>query len=242
MLTCAIDIRFDSADMVLQIVDSYHDDVCARLRENMLVAVDRDRISNEQKMPATAKLAMLDEVMNVLRNTTLFQAIVDNGVLDAVRAWLEPISPSGALPAVGIQKAFFEVLPKMDLDTTTLKECRLGPIVSFYAKTKRVTPAINRAADTLVSAWSRPVLHRSANFRSRHVETISEAIASQAPSMDLDGDEYYEEEERVERVRERPKKVQRFNTKAALADNQGRKGARLFNSRVRGSQMRVVFH
>lgn len=46
-------------------------------------------------------------------STTLWQSIVDNGVLEAVRQWLEPIYPSGALPAVGIQKAIFEVLPKV---------------------------------------------------------------------------------------------------------------------------------
>lgn len=205
----------------------------------MLVAADRDRISNEQKIPATAKLAMLDEAMGVLRNTTLFQAIVDNDVLAAVRVWLEPIYPSGALPAVGIQKAFFDILPKMDLDTTTLKESKLGPIVSFYAKTKRVTPAVNRAADALVSAWSRPVLHRSANFRNRHVETISEAIASQAPSMDMDGEEGDEEVERVERIRERPKKQQRFNPKQALVENKNKKGARLFGNRVSSDRVSI---
>lgn len=33
----------------------------------MMLAVDKDRQSNENQMPATAKLAMLDEVMAVLR-------------------------------------------------------------------------------------------------------------------------------------------------------------------------------
>jgi hypothetical protein len=33
----------------------------------MMHAVDKDRQSNENQMPATAKLAMLDEVMGVLR-------------------------------------------------------------------------------------------------------------------------------------------------------------------------------
>jgi transcription factor SPN1 len=46
-------------------------------------------------------------------STTLWQSIQDNGVLEAVRQWLEPIAPSGALPAVGIQKAIFEILPKV---------------------------------------------------------------------------------------------------------------------------------
>ena len=55
-------------------------------------------------------------------STTLWQSIVDNGVLEAVRQWLEPINPSGALPAVGIQKAIFEVLPRVRLhvDATLL--------------------------------------------------------------------------------------------------------------------------
>jgi hypothetical protein len=33
----------------------------------MMTAVDKDRQNNENQMPATAKLAMLDEVMGVLR-------------------------------------------------------------------------------------------------------------------------------------------------------------------------------
>ena len=88
-------------------------------------AAEKDRVSNDAKRPATAKLAMLEEVMGILRkcvqgdptnaysSTTLWQSIVDNGVLEAVKNWLVPISPSGAIPAVGIQKAIFEILPKV---------------------------------------------------------------------------------------------------------------------------------
>ena len=113
-----------------KIVDSYHDDVCMRLRDRMMAAGDKDRESVRVKHPATAKLALLDEVMSILRkcvssalqiiryltarhSTTLWQSIIDNAVLEAVKYWLEPIDPGGALPAVGIQKAFFEVLPKV---------------------------------------------------------------------------------------------------------------------------------
>lgn len=46
-------------------------------------------------------------------STTMWQPIQDSRLLDAVTQWLEPIRPSGALPAVGIQKAIFEVLPKV---------------------------------------------------------------------------------------------------------------------------------
>jgi transcription factor SPN1 len=45
----------------------YHEDVCNRLRERMERAAEKDRSSHEKKLPATAKLAMLEDVMAVLR-------------------------------------------------------------------------------------------------------------------------------------------------------------------------------
>jgi transcription factor SPN1 len=179
----------------------------------------------------------------------MWQGIVDNGVLDAVRAWLEPMYPSKALPAVGIQKAFFEVLPKvcshpsacssdhslttsqMDLDTQTLKECRLGPIILFYTKTKAVTPIINRQADALVQAWSRPIIKRPANFRSKHVQSQAEVIRNQERegSDDVDGGR------RVGAVAPEPtRRKKRFDPTQALKENEGRKGARLYISKVGG--------
>jgi transcription factor SPN1 len=50
-----------------QLVETYYDDICARLRERMLAAAAKDRASNNAGMPATAKLAMLEEVMSTLR-------------------------------------------------------------------------------------------------------------------------------------------------------------------------------
>ncbi|ORY28635.1 hypothetical protein BCR39DRAFT_534575 [Naematelia encephala] len=199
----------------VDIVDSYHDEVCVRLRTRMMNAAERDKQSNDAKLPAFAKLAMLDEAMAVLRNTTLWQSIVDNGVLEAVRQWLEPIYPSGALPAVGIQKAIFEVLPKMDLDTTTLKECRLGPIVLFYTKTKRVTPAINRQADDLVQAWSRPIIKGGSGGARRRDQEEDQEGAAEIIAL---------------AARER-KREKRFDARKATEENKGKKGARLFNTR-----------
>ena len=106
---------------------------------------------------------------------------------------------------------------QMDLDTQTLKECRLGPIVLFYTKTKRVTPAINRSADSLVQAWSRPIIKRPASFRNRLVET----------QENMERDVELEEEVRRERRK-------RFDVATALKENEGRKGARLYLSKVNG--------
>ncbi|WRT65848.1 uncharacterized protein IL334_002799 [Kwoniella shivajii] len=218
------------------IVDNYHDEICARLRDRMISAADKDEAANRQKLPGTAKLAMLDEVMSVLRNTTLWQSIVDNGVLEAVKRWLEPL-PDRSLPSVGIQKAIFEVLPKMDLDTTTLKECRLGPIVLFYTKTKRVTPAINRQADSLVQSWSRPIIKRPANYRSKHINTqdeMNDPTQTRLQIRENESQEYELSQTQSSQSQfmgpggaQQRTKQKRFDTRTALAENANRKGARL---------------
>ena len=92
---------------------------------------------------------------------------MDNNLLEGVRRWLEPL-PDKSLPALDIQKEFFPILKKMEfIDTSVLKESKLGPVILFYTKCKRVTPDIQRAANDLVSIWSRPIIKRSASYRDR---------------------------------------------------------------------------
>lgn len=102
---------------------------------------------------------------------SLAQSIIDNNLLKVVRGWLEPL-PDKSLPALNIQNAFFEILGKMDIDTNTLKESGLGRIVLFYTRCTRVTTKIQRQADALVAAWSRPIIKRSSSYRDRHIPTI----------------------------------------------------------------------
>jgi len=116
------------------------------------------------------KLKSLPKVMGALRKSSLWQSIVDNNLLEGVRRWLEPL-PDKSLPALNIQKDIFSILPTLDIDTAVLKESKLGRIVLFYTKCKRVTPDIVRTADSLVSAWSRPIIKRSASYRDRTIPT-----------------------------------------------------------------------
>lgn len=171
-------------------------------------------------------------------SSTLWTSVVDNGVLEAVRAWLEPMDTTAALPAVGIQNALFEVLPKMDIDTPTLKESRLGPIVLFYTKTKRVTPAINRAADGLVQAWSRPIIKRPNDFRTRHVDTVDdlpgggEGRSSQGQSQSQGEGQSQGMGLGASQITQAQRR-RRFDAAAAVRENHGRKGARLPQIKVR---------
>ncbi|KAB5591508.1 Transcription factor iws1 [Ceratobasidium theobromae] len=151
-------------------LDMHADEEVTRLRQAMHAAADRDIEANASKQPAVAKLKMLGEVMDTLQKSSLAQSVLDNNLFEGVRRWLEPL-PDKSLPALSIQNAFFEIMPKLFIDTATLKESGLGKIVLFYTKCKRVTPAIRRIADTLVANWSRPIVKRSASYRDRLVPT-----------------------------------------------------------------------
>jgi transcription factor SPN1 len=107
--------------------------------------------------------------------SSLEQSIIDNNLLMGVKRWLEPL-PDKSLPALNIQQEFFRTLPEFKwIDAAVLKESQLGRIILFYTKCKRVTPEVHRAANGLVSKWSRPIIKRSASYRDRVVPVAAEA-------------------------------------------------------------------
>ncbi len=87
-----------------------------------------------------------------------------------MRRWLEPL-PDRSLPALNIQRQLFAILGRLPIDEITLKMSGLGKVVLFYSMCKRTDPAIKRAAEKLIEIWSRPILKRSASYRTRAIET-----------------------------------------------------------------------
>ncbi|KAH7908340.1 transcription factor iws1 [Hygrophoropsis aurantiaca] len=157
-----------------EILDRFADEEVSRLREAMLSAAADDEQANREKLPATNKLKLLPQVMEVLRKQSLSQSIMDNNLLEGVRRWLEPL-PDRSLPALNIQRDFFPILKKMEfIDSAVLKESGLGRIVLFYSKCKRVTSDVQRIANDLISTWSRPIIKRSASYRDRVIPTALE--------------------------------------------------------------------
>ncbi|EFP85355.2 uncharacterized protein PGTG_11524 [Puccinia graminis f. sp. tritici CRL 75-36-700-3] len=140
------------------------DEEVSRLRTEMLSAADTDIQANEERRPATGKLMLLPKVKSTIQKSHLETAILDNGVLEAVKKWLEPL-PDRSLPALNIQRELLELLSKMSIDTQSLKSSELGKIVLFYTKCPRVDPTIKRMADQLVTRWIKPILRRSARSR-----------------------------------------------------------------------------
>lgn len=75
---------------------------------------------------------------------------------------------------------------QMDIDAQTLKESYLGRVVLFYTKAPRVQGPIKRQADSLVQAWSRPILGRSSDMRNRKVPNIKDLdLTAAAEDIDM---------------------------------------------------------
>ncbi|KAG1180195.1 hypothetical protein G6F70_000366 [Rhizopus microsporus] len=142
------------------------DDELSHLRDRMKGACEEDAISNGERKPAVAKLKMLNEVMSILTNKHLQDLILDNGLLDAIRVWLEPL-PDRSLPSLDIQVAMLDILDRLPISGEHLRESGVGKIVYFYTKCSRVEQHIKRKADQLVAKWSRLVIKRSENYKER---------------------------------------------------------------------------
>jgi len=144
------------------------DETVENLRLAMLEAAKCDTEAVDNNLPATHKLAMVDEVRDLLGRQTLLSVAVDCGILKGIRRWLEPL-PNKSLPAYNVQKLMFEILAKLKPDFTHLQESGIGKIVMFYTKDARPERHIKREAEKLVRDWSRPILGRSDDYRSREV-------------------------------------------------------------------------
>ncbi|GAA5934093.1 transcription factor SPN1 [Sporobolomyces koalae] len=153
-------------------LEMMNDEAVANLRNKMILAAERDVEDNQDGKPATHKLRMLPKVIDLMQKTALAETIVEGGLLEAVKKWLEPLKDK-SLPALNIQRPLFNILRTLTIETSALKSSELGRVVYFYTKCKRVDPAIARLANQLVSDWMRPILRRSKAFVDREVQEHS---------------------------------------------------------------------
>ncbi|KAJ1973111.1 Transcription factor iws1 [Dimargaris xerosporica] len=162
------------------------DEIVARLRERMKEMAELDRLHNNEKRPAIGKVGMLPLVTEQLRKAAYQDQLLEGGILDAVRAWLEPLD-DGALPALDIQVELFEFIEKLPIRTEHLRESGLGRIVMFFSKCPRVDPRIQRKAEDLVLKWSRPIIQRSASYKDKSLHRTGEFGRSRPGTTPLRG-------------------------------------------------------
>lgn len=153
-------------------LEAMQDEAISHLKNMMKDAayLDIDCVNN--KKPATNKLKLLPMVKDTLLKSNLYDSILDNNLLEAVRIWLEPL-PDASLPSFEIQKTLLNELPKLPIKTIHLRESGLGKIILFYQKSKKVDPALKRTAEKLIGDWTRPVMGRSDNYRAREIKSAT---------------------------------------------------------------------
>lgn len=146
------------------------DEGIARLTDRMREAAAKDAEANVARKVATAKLRMIGEVEAALKAQRLAESILENGMLTSVRYWLEPL-PDHSLPSLDIQRVLFAALDRLPIKTEHLRESGVGKVVLFYRKSRKPEHEIKILAEKLILRWSRPILKKSHDYRTRQIET-----------------------------------------------------------------------
>ena len=156
--------------------------------------------------PAMHKLKLLPEVTALLnRNSREIEAAIvdpENNLLESVRFFLEPLS-DGSLPAYNIQRELMASLARLPIDKECLISSQVGKVILFYTKTKKAELSIKRAAERLLTEWTRPILKRSDDYRKRQLQSASYDPVTAATNAQLRGSEMLSLEERERMAREK---------------------------------------
>ncbi|KAJ2233295.1 Transcription factor iws1 [Coemansia sp. RSA 1722] len=152
--------------------DAAIDESIVELRKRMRDAAYRDIDDNKDRLPAIHKLSMLQDVVDELSKTQLYEAFLDNNIVDSIRLWLEPLD-DGSLPSLDIQNAMLDVLKKLPIRRDHLRESGIGKIILFMSRCSRIPERNRRLCEQFVQQWSRMVLRLSADFRDRKIKEAS---------------------------------------------------------------------
>ncbi|CAG8545798.1 8086_t:CDS:2 [Paraglomus occultum] len=149
-------------------LEATRDDEAQELYALMIAAADRDIALNNQRKPAVKKLERVEYVTWVLKKANMLDTLLENNILESIRAWLEPL-PDASLPNIAIQRGLFEVLERVPMSIDLLRQSGIGKIVHFYEEHPRNDADITRRAAKLVAKWSAPIFGKSLDYRDKKI-------------------------------------------------------------------------
>ncbi|KAF9434068.1 Transcription factor iws1 [Entomortierella beljakovae] len=165
-------------------IDTELDESASRFVAKMREAAFADIDSKLKNQSALSKVRMLDSVKKQLNKSHVHNTFLDNGILEAMKLWLEPLQDA-SLPSLDIIQDFLDLLDveslspalnismyiQLPIQTDHLVNSGVGRVVYFYTKVddSRVTPSIKRKADVLVDKWSRPIVKLSQDYRDKKI-------------------------------------------------------------------------
>ncbi|KAF9926402.1 Transcription factor iws1 [Linnemannia zychae] len=151
-------------------IDTELDENAARFVAKMHEAALADIDAKLNHQAALAKVRMLENVKTQLNKSHVHNTFLDNGILESMKLWLEPLRDS-SLPSLDIIQDFLDILDILPIQTHHLATSGVGRVVYFYTKVddSRVTPSIKRKAHALVDKWSRPIVKLSQDYRTKKI-------------------------------------------------------------------------
>ncbi|KAG0006512.1 Transcription factor iws1 [Modicella reniformis] len=160
-------------------IDSELDDSAARFVGKMREAAFADIDAKLKHQSALSKVRMLESVKKQLNKSHVHSTFLENGLLEAMKLWLEPLQDA-SLPSLDIIQDFLDILDILPIQTLHLVNSGVGRVVYFYTKVdeSRVTPAIKRKAHALVDKWSRPIVKLSQDFRDKRINYADDNLAT----------------------------------------------------------------
>ncbi|KAF9347258.1 Transcription factor iws1, partial [Mortierella sp. NVP85] len=161
-------------------IDTELDSSAARFVGKMREAAFADIDAKLRHQSALSKVRMLESVKKQLNKSHVHNAFLDNGLLEAMKLWLEPLQDA-SLPSLDIIQDFLHILDILPIRTLHLVNSGVGRVVYFYTKVdeSRVTPGIKRQAHALVDKWSRPIVKLSQDFKEKKINYADEGATPQ---------------------------------------------------------------
>jgi transcription factor SPN1 len=149
------------------------DQELVEMRTRIAKACEQDALARGRGDVATHKLKILPEVVELMNRNTIQSQLVDPdiNILESIRFMLEPADQDASLPNYQIQRELFSILSKLNIGKEALVASALGKVVLFYTKSIQPQPDIKRQAEHLVAEWTRVILNKGKDARSRPVET-----------------------------------------------------------------------
>ncbi|KAG5860465.1 hypothetical protein KMI_01g01000 [Encephalitozoon hellem] len=131
-------------------------EISKSLKKRMQDILKKDNANNLEGRPATGKIENVEEISGILMNKGLQESLLDEGILNEVRGWLEPL-PDKSMPNIKVKKGLLDVLKSMRIHKEHLIVSGVGKIVYFYSINPKESKEIRSMAKTLVQKWTNEV-------------------------------------------------------------------------------------
>ncbi|ADM11972.1 uncharacterized protein Eint_080360 [Encephalitozoon intestinalis ATCC 50506] len=123
------------------------------LRKRMQRILREDNANNQKGLPAIGKMESVEEISDILMNKGLQESLLDEGILNEIKGWLEPL-PDKSMPNIKVKKRLLDVLKNMRIHKEHLVTSGVGKIVYFYTINPKEAKEIKSMAKTLVQKWT----------------------------------------------------------------------------------------